>query len=66
MSVRDPEETGAAATPAHGEISPLTTLGAVHLTVSDLERSLELLPQRRRAERARVGRGPGRARGRRP
>ncbi|MEA2142595.1 MAG: catechol 2,3-dioxygenase [Solirubrobacteraceae bacterium] len=38
---RDPEQLEAAGAPAHGEISPLTTVGAVHLTVSDLERSLE-------------------------
>jgi len=38
---RDPEELEAAGTgPAHGEISPLTTVGAVELTVADLERSL--------------------------
>jgi catechol 2,3-dioxygenase-like lactoylglutathione lyase family enzyme len=38
---RDPEELEAAATgPASGDISPLTTLGAVELTVGDLERSL--------------------------
>jgi catechol 2,3-dioxygenase len=37
---RDPEELGTAAEPAHAAISALTTVGAVHLTVSDLERSL--------------------------
>jgi catechol 2,3-dioxygenase len=37
---RDPEELGTAATPVGGEISPLATMGAVHLTVADLERSL--------------------------
>jgi catechol 2,3-dioxygenase len=38
---RDPEELEAAATgPASGDISPLTTLGAVELAVGDLERSL--------------------------
>jgi catechol 2,3-dioxygenase len=37
---RDPEEVEATAGPASGEISPLTTLGEVHLTVSDLERSV--------------------------
>jgi len=41
MSVRDPEEMEATAAPAQGEISPLTTVGAVHLTVAELERSLE-------------------------
>lgn len=42
MTPRDlqgPEAAGAAR--SGGEISPLTTMGAVHLTVSDLERSLE-------------------------
>ncbi|MBV9213907.1 MAG: VOC family protein [Actinobacteria bacterium] len=38
---RDPEELEAQAAPVHGEISPLTTVGAVHLTVSDLPRSLD-------------------------
>lgn len=37
---RDPEELEATAA-AGAEISPLTTLGAVHLTVSELERSLD-------------------------
>lgn len=37
---RDPEELEAGASPASAEISPLTTVGAVHLTVSELERSL--------------------------
>jgi len=41
MSPRDPEQLAAAAAPAHGEISPLATMGPVHLTVADLERSLE-------------------------
>ena len=37
----DPEELDATATaPAHGEIAPATAMGAVHLTVSDLDRSL--------------------------
>ena len=59
MSPRDPEELEATATAVRGEISPLTTVGAVHLTVSDLERSLEYY-------RATVGlgvleRGAGRA-----
>lgn len=38
--VRDPEELGTTAEPASADISPQTTVGAVHLTVSDLERSL--------------------------
>ena len=37
---RDPEELGASATPVRAELPPRTSLGAVHLTVSDLERSL--------------------------
>jgi catechol 2,3-dioxygenase len=37
---RDPEELDAAGGPASAEISSLTTLGAVHLTVSSLDRSL--------------------------
>ena len=40
MSPRDPEELGTTASPVGAEISPRTTLGAVHLTVADLERSL--------------------------
>ena len=36
---RDPEEVAATAALPTAEISPLTSLGAVHLTVSDLERS---------------------------
>src|SRR3954453_226758 len=37
---RDPEELGVAADPVRGEISPRTAVGAVHLVVADLERSL--------------------------
>jgi catechol 2,3-dioxygenase len=37
---RDPEEIEAQAPAPAPDISPLTTLGAVHLTVSDLERSV--------------------------
>ena len=37
---RDPEELETTGTAAEAEISPLTTLGAVHLTVSDLERAI--------------------------
>jgi catechol 2,3-dioxygenase len=37
---RDPEEVTAASAPAHAEIPPSTSVGAVHLTVSDLERSV--------------------------
>jgi catechol 2,3-dioxygenase len=38
---KDPEELEAASAPASTEISPNTTLGAVHLSVSDLGRSLD-------------------------
>ncbi len=40
VTPRDPEELGAAAAPVGAEISPLTTVGAVHLTVSELGRSV--------------------------
>ncbi len=36
----DPEELEAGGAPAKGEISPETAVGAVHLTVSDLERAV--------------------------
>jgi catechol 2,3-dioxygenase len=39
-SPRDPEEVTATGAPAHAEIAAATRVGAVHLTVSDLERSL--------------------------
>jgi len=38
---RDPEELEATGAPAQAEISPLTTLGPVHLTVADLGSSLD-------------------------
>jgi catechol 2,3-dioxygenase len=38
---RDPEQLEAAGAPATGDLSPLTTVGAVHLTVADLDRSVE-------------------------
>ena len=38
---RDPEELGATAEPAHAAIADDATVGAVHLTVADLERSLD-------------------------
>jgi catechol 2,3-dioxygenase len=38
---RDPEELEAAGAPARAEVPHTTTVGAVHLTVSHLERSLE-------------------------
>jgi catechol 2,3-dioxygenase len=37
---RDPEELEASAASTDAKLSPLTSLGAVHLTVSDLERSI--------------------------
>jgi catechol 2,3-dioxygenase len=43
--VRDPEELEAAATPTSAEISALTTVGAVHLTVSALDRSIAYYEQ---------------------
>ena len=38
--MRDPEELEAVGAPARAEIAATTTVGAVHLTVADLERSL--------------------------
>jgi len=38
---RDPEELGTTAEPAHAAIADDATVGAVHLTVADLQRSLE-------------------------
>jgi catechol 2,3-dioxygenase len=38
---RDPEELGATAEPAHAAIDDAATVGAVHLTVADLQRSLD-------------------------
>ena len=59
---RDPEEVEAAAGPASAEISPRTSVGPVHLTVSDLGRSLGYYQQaiglrllERRGGRARLG-----------
>ena len=40
IGVSDPEELEAAGAPASGAIAAATTLGPVHVTVSDLERSL--------------------------
>ena len=40
MSPRDPEQLEAVAAPARAELPAATRMGAVHLTVSDLERSL--------------------------
>jgi catechol 2,3-dioxygenase len=39
--MRDPEELEALGAPAHGQIAPQTTVGAVHLSVADLDRSLD-------------------------
>ena len=41
LGVRDPEELEAVGAPAAAEISALTTLGPVHLTASDLDRSVD-------------------------
>jgi catechol 2,3-dioxygenase len=38
---RDPEELGASSVRAVNEIAPATTIGAVHLTVSDVDRSIQ-------------------------
>ena len=38
---RDPEELGTTAVPAHATIADATTVGAVHVTVADLARSLD-------------------------
>jgi catechol 2,3-dioxygenase len=38
---RDPEELEAAGAPARALLAPSTTVGAVHLTVADLDRSIE-------------------------
>jgi catechol 2,3-dioxygenase len=40
MTPRDPEEATASDAPAVAEIAPRTRMGAVHLTVSDLDRSV--------------------------
>lgn len=45
MPPRDPEELEAAGAPARAELPAATTVGAVHLTVSDLDRSLEYYGQ---------------------
>jgi catechol 2,3-dioxygenase len=42
---RDPEQAEASDTPVFGEIARSTTLGAVHLTITDLPRSLEFYQQ---------------------
>jgi catechol 2,3-dioxygenase len=60
----DPEELTAAGAPAHGDLPPDTRMGAVHLTVADLDRSLAyyetqigLTVHAREAGRAHVGTG---------
>ena len=55
---RDPEELEAEGV-AHGEIAAATTMGAVHLTVSDLARSLDYYERAIGLER--LESGPGRA-----
>jgi catechol 2,3-dioxygenase len=40
VTPHDPEELGATTAPMSAEISPLTTVGAVHLTVSQMSRSV--------------------------
>jgi catechol 2,3-dioxygenase len=62
----DPEEATALGAPAHGEISAATRVGAVHLTVSGLARSLDyyervigLRVHERRGECATLGVGGG-------
>ena len=41
MAPRDPEELEAAGSAAHALLAPSTTVGAVHLTVADLDRSID-------------------------
>jgi catechol 2,3-dioxygenase len=41
MSARDPEEVTATGAPASAELPPDTRVGAVHLSVADLDRSVE-------------------------
>ncbi len=64
MSVRDPEELEARGAPVHGQISEMTRMGPVHLTVSELGRSISyyegalgLRVLDREAGRARLGVG---------
>jgi catechol 2,3-dioxygenase len=57
--VRDPEELESQGAPAQGKISPRTTPGPVHLTVSDLQRSLAYYVDSVGLER--LGGGDGRA-----
>jgi catechol 2,3-dioxygenase len=57
--MRDPEELEAAGAPAHGEIAAETSVGSVHLTVADLQRSLSFYDDAFGMER--LGGGDGRA-----
>jgi catechol 2,3-dioxygenase len=64
MSARDPEEVTATGAPATAEVPPDTTVGAVHLTVADLDRSIDyyehavgLGVHERGSDRARLGTG---------
>jgi catechol 2,3-dioxygenase len=64
MTPRDPEEASAAGAPALAEIPAATRVGAVHLTVSDLERSvgyyesaIGLSVRERAGDRATLGAG---------
>ena len=41
VTPRDPEELEAAGAPASAELPASTTVGAVHLTVADLDRSID-------------------------
>ena len=58
---RDPEELEVDGAPASAEISALTSMGAVHLTVSDLEQSLAYYREALGLEVLGDGRGDGRA-----
>ena len=50
---RDPEELEAAGAPASAEIAAATSMGAVHLTVADLERAVDAaFPSRSRSKLA--------------
>jgi len=65
VGIRDPEELEAEGAPASAEISPAVHPGPVHLTVSDLDRSVDyyervvgLRPLRRGGGSATLGSGP--------
>ncbi len=66
MTPRDPEEATAAATPTAAEVPAGTRIGAVHLSVADLDRSVAyyesaigLLVHERSGSRASLGAGGG-------